>query len=108
MSVTKYDFRADDTLTVFRFTIFDKQTKTVIPLSGTHTANLVWSINGGASVTRAMSVLSGADDGKVEYQFASGELIEGTMEVQVKITETSSGNIATTINDITKLIGPSL
>lgn len=108
MGRTTYDFRADDSLTVIRFTIFDKQTKQVIPLDGTHTANIVWSIDEAASVSRAMTVLTGADDGKVEYQFATGELIAGDMMIQVEITETASGKIATTINDIKKVVGPKL
>jgi hypothetical protein len=108
MAATTFDFRADDTLTVIRFTIFDKQTKQVIPLNGTHTANIVWSIDEAPSVSRAMTVLTGADDGKVEYQFQAGELIAGDMQIQVKITETASGKIATTINDVKKIVGPSL
>jgi hypothetical protein len=55
-----------------------------------------------------MTVLTGADDGKVEYQFQAGELIAGDMQIQVKITETASGKIATTINDVKKIVGPSL
>lgn len=108
MATTKYDFRAGDTLSVLRVTILDKQTRNAIPLDGTHTANLVWSIDDAASVSRAMTVLTGADDGKVEYQFLTGELLEGTMQAQVKITETASSKIATTVNEIKKIIGPSL
>ena len=108
MSVIQFDFRSGDTLSIFKITVKDKQTKQTLSLDGTHTAQLVWSIEGAASVSRAMTVLTGADDGKVSYQFLAGELIAGTMVAQVKITETASGNVATTINDITKEIGPSL
>jgi hypothetical protein len=108
MASNKFDFRAGDTLTKVRFTIFDKQTKQVLPLNGTHTAQLVWSIDEAASVSQAMTVLTGVDDGKVEYQFQTGELKEGTIEMQVKITETASGNIATNINTVKKIVGPVL
>ena len=108
MGIIKYDFRKGDTLSTLEVEIKDKQTKQTILLDGTHTAQLIWSIEGAASVSRAMTVLTGADDGKVSYQFLTGELIAGTMEAQIKITEISSGKIATTVDDITKKIGPIL
>jgi hypothetical protein len=108
MGSIKYDFRANDTLPVIRISIFDEQTKQIIPLFGTHTANIVWSIDGAASVSRATTVLDTPNNGKVEYQFLTGELVAGTMIAQVQVTEIASGKIATTINDIKKLIGPVL
>lgn len=108
MSATVYDFMSGDTLSVLRVNIVDSVGRQPVPLSTLFTASLVWSIDGGPSVSRAMNVLSGADDGAVEYQFTTGELVAGSMVAQVKLTQISSGNIVTTVNPIKKTIGASL
>jgi hypothetical protein len=103
-----YDFRANDNLSIYQAEFRDKTTKALIPMDGIYTATIQFSIEGGATTTRAMTILTGADDGKAEYQFATGELTVGTMEVQVTITEIASGKIATSVNPVFKEIGPSL
>jgi len=87
----QYDFTAGDTGSVLRVTMRDKYTKALLPLSGLYTANILFKMEGGALVSRAMTILSGANDGKAEYQFTTGELTAGTMEAQIEITETASG-----------------
>ena len=106
MSLTKYDFREGNTLSTFRLTVLDKNTKEVVPLAASFTATIWFKIDENPSVTKAMTVLTGADDGKVEYQFITGELIEGTMTIIVTIVETGSGKDASTVNDIIKKVGP--
>jgi len=108
MSAVKYDFMSGDTLSTIRVIITDAVTRLRIPLATLFTASIVFQIDTGPVISRAMTVLSGDDDGIVEYQFQTGELTAGTMQAQVKITEISSGKIATTINGIKKIVGQSL
>ena len=108
MSTIQYDFRDGDTLSAIKVNIFDKQTKVSVPLFASFTAEIKWSIDNAATQTRAMNVLSGNDDGSVLYQFTAGELLVGTMLIQVRIIENGTGFDATTVNDICKRIGPSL
>lgn len=97
-----------DTLSSLKITINDSATKARISLDTVFTATLTWSIDEGTSTTKAMNVLTGPEDGIVEYQFTAGELTPGTMLAQVTITEISSGKVATTINEIRKEVGASL
>jgi hypothetical protein len=108
MALQTFDFRANDNLSVYETELRDKVTKALIPMDGLFTATIQFSIEGGPTTTRAMTILTGVDDGKAEYQFATGELTVGTMEIQVTITEIASGKIATTVNQVFKEIGPSL
>lgn len=108
MSTLQYDFRAGNTLSAIRVNVFNKQTKKIVPLSASFTAEIKWSIDGAGTQTRAMNVLTGDDDGSVLYQFTTGELTVGTMLIQVRVIENGTGFDATTVNDICKTIGPSL
>lgn len=101
-------FIATNTLSKLRVAIRDSKTGTKIPLDGLYTATITWSIDGAASVSRAATVLTGVNDGYVEYQFKAGELIAGTMQVQITITEIATGFTSTTINEIKKIVGASL
>jgi len=108
MSAEKFDFMSGDTLSTIRVIITDAVTRLRIPLNGLFTAQIVFQIDVGPVISQAMTVLAGADDGIVEYQFQAGELVAGTMQAQVKITEITSAKIATTINGIKKIVGQSL
>jgi len=89
--VVNYDFTENDTGSVLRITARDKYSKGIIPLNGVYTVNLLFKAEGGTLQSRAMTVLTGADDGSAEYQFSGTELGVGTMQAQVEITEISTG-----------------
>lgn len=108
MAIDVYDFIAGNTLPILQVEITNKQTGVPVPLAGLLTATLSWSIDGGSTVSKAMTVLAGLDNGTVEYQFGPGDLVAGTMSIQVVITEISTGFISTTVNGIKKIVGPSL
>lgn len=108
MALQTFDFRAGDNLSVYETELRDKVTKALIPMDGVYTATIQFRVEDGPVISQAMTILTGADDGKAEYQFLSSELTVGTMEIQVTITETASGKIATTVNQIFKEVGPSL
>jgi hypothetical protein len=112
MSAEKYDLMEGDTLSAIKVIITNSVTKARIPLDSLFTAQIVFTITNGSVVgptnTQAMTVLAGADDGIVQYQFQAGELIPGIMAAQVKITEIISSKVATTINGIRKTVGASL
>tara|TARA_R110000772_G_scaffold267971_1_gene393534 strand:- start:8107 stop:8433 length:327 start_codon:yes stop_codon:yes gene_type:complete len=108
MPCTTANFIAGDTLSSLRIRIFDDEAKVTVPLFGIYTALLVWKIDNLATMSRPMTVLPAPDDGFVQYTFAAGELIEGIMLVQVRLTEISSGDVVTTNNTIRKIIGPTL
>jgi len=105
MSTGTNDFMAGDTLSVLRVDIVDSVTKQTVLLDTLFTAQLTWKIDSGASVSKAMNVLTAPDDGTVEYQFTIGELTAGIMLAQVQLTEIATGKIVTTINQIKKTIG---
>lgn len=108
MSVPLYDLRVGDTLTTVRSSVVDKYTKQRLSLSGTHTARIKFQVDNGTVFDQPMTVLSGTDDGVVEYQFQAGEVTLGTMKIQIQITEISTGFIVVSINEICKEVGPSL
>jgi hypothetical protein len=108
MSTGTNTFVASNTLPKIRVAVRDSKTGSKLALAGIYTATITWSVDSAASVSRAMSVLTGVNDGYVEYQFAAGELIAGTMQIQVTITEIATGFTATTTNEIKKIIGASL
>lgn len=108
MSTVTNTFVAGNTLPSIRVAVRDSKTGSKMALDGSHTAVITWSIDGAASVSQAMDVLTGVLDGYVEYQFLAGELIAGTMQIQVTITEIASGFTSTTTNEIKKIIGASL
>lgn len=108
MSTVTNTFVAGNTLPSIRVAVRDSKTGSKMALDGSHTAVITWSIDEAASVSQTMDVLTGVLDGYVEYQFLAGELIAGTMQVQVTITEIASGFTSTTTNEIKKIIGASL
>lgn len=108
MSCVTYDFRAGNTLPTLKVKVLDSNTKQIIPLDTLFTANLIWKIDTGPTITKAMNVLTGADDGFVEYQFLSGELVAGTMTAIVELTEIATGKTTSTVKDIIREVGPSL
>jgi hypothetical protein len=108
MSTGTNTFVAGDTLTSIRVAIRDSKTGSKMALDGSHTAVISWSIDEAATVAKSMDVLTGSLDGNVEYQFLAGELVAGTMQIQVTITEIASGFEATTTNEIKRIIGAAL
>lgn len=108
MSSKVNTFIQGDTLSAVKFRIIDSKTKQTKLLDGIFTAQLVWAIDDAAAQSKAMTVLSGADDGFVEYQFEAGELLPGSMQMRVKLTEIASGRIATTTNEVKKTVGAAL
>jgi len=108
MSTGTNTFIAANTLPKIRVAIRDSKTGSKVSLEGIYTATITWSIDSAASVSAAMSVLTGVNDGYVEYQFTAGQLIAGTMQIQVTITEIATGFTSTTVNEIKKIVGASL
>ena len=106
--VVTYDFTTGDTGSVLRVTVRDKYTKAILPLDTIYTVNLLFKAAGGTLQSRAMTVLTGTDDGKAEYQFQSGELTEGTLQAQIEITEIASGKKISEIGIRTYEVGPKL
>lgn len=62
----------------------DNNTQLVIDLTS-KTAQLRYKIDGGALVTKTMTVQTPGTLGKAEYQFAAADLTPGTMEAEVRI-----------------------
>jgi hypothetical protein len=108
MGFQTFDFRAGDTLSIYETELRDKNTKALIPMDGIYTATIQFKVEDGPTISKAMTILTGVDDGKAEYQFLGSELTPGTMEIQVTITEIASGKIATSVNPVFKEVGPSL
>jgi hypothetical protein len=108
MSSNTNTFIAANTLPKIRVAIRDSKTGLKVSLEGLYTATIAWSIDSAATVSKAMSVLTGSNDGYVEYQFGAGDLVAGTMQIQITITEIATGFTSTTVNEIKKIIGASL
>ena len=108
MSTALNTFIASNTLPKIRVAVRDSKTGLKVSLDGIYTATIAWSIDSAATVSQAASVLTGVEDGYVEYQFGAGELTAGTMIIQVTITEIATGFTSTTTNEIKKIIGASL
>ncbi len=89
MAITIFDFVAGDTNSVVRVTIVNKQTRTVIDLTGA-TVRFIYSIDSGSTQSRVMTILSPATAGICQYQFAVGDLVAGTMTANIEITFSDS------------------
>ena len=61
----------------------------VIDLTGA-SAKLLYRMDGGALQTKTMTVNAPETAGKVQYQFLTGELVEGVMQGEVEVTDSSS------------------
>lgn len=97
------DLVEDDTGSVVEFTLVNTKTKTPINLAGA-TVALRWTIDTGAPVQKAMSILD-ATSGRVSYQFGVGELAvpsgtESAMRVNVVVTD-AGGKVLTQRKPIT-------
>lgn len=104
----QYDFTAGDTGSVLRISVTDRYTKARIPMSGVYTALLLFKAAGGTLQSRAMTILTGADDGRAEYQFQTGELTVGELEAQVELTHTASGKKISELGIRRYQVGPKL
>lgn len=108
MSNATNTFIAANTLPTLRVAVRDSKTGSKVSLEGLYTATIAWSIDGAATVSTPATVLTGANDGYVEYRFTAGQLVAGTMQIQVTLTETATGFTSTTVNEIKKIVGASL
>lgn len=71
------DIMAGDGGTKLRVTIREAETEAALDLTG-KTVQLRWSVNGGAVVTKSMTVLNQATNkGQAEYQFLTTDLTIG-------------------------------
>jgi hypothetical protein len=72
-----YELVAGDRGSKLRVTLLDSVTEEALDLSG-KTVQLRYSLNGGATVEKSMTVLNQATNkGQAEYQFAAADLTEG-------------------------------
>lgn len=85
MATSLYDFVAQDTNSVVRVTIINKQTRDVILLTGS-TVRFIFSIDSGPTKSPIMTILSPATAGVCQYQFVTGDLVTGTMSANIEIT----------------------
>ena len=60
---------------------------TVIDLTGYQTAKLYYRIEGGAELERTMTFLTPRTNGEVEYQFVSGEMVEGKLNARIGLVD---------------------
>jgi uncharacterized protein YaaQ len=90
-------FTQNDTGSVLQVNVRDPN-DAVVNLTG-GTARLLFSIDGGATVARAMTVTDAAN-GIVQYQFQATELVanqaESTMNYEVEVT--IGGSVVTSVN----------
>lgn len=109
MAHLDYDFTENDTGSKVRVTFIDKSTgQRLTPFNGVYNASLWVKPNAGAWVERAMSVLSGANDGQAEYQFTSLELTEGSLSTQAQATKISDASIVSELGIKVYKVGPKL
>lgn len=108
MASIQYDFTASDTGSVLQVSVRNKYTKALIPLATLYTALLIFKTSAGTVLSRAMTVLTGTNDGKLEYQFQTGELVVGALETQVELTHIASGKKISELGIKTYQVGPKL
>lgn len=102
MALCDIDFVAGDTGSVHGPVTCKDKAGTVIDLTGA-SAKLIYRMDGGAKITKTMTVNSPTTDGKVQYQFLTGELVVGVMAGEVEITD-SSGDVITELCVFTRRI----
>ena len=85
------DLVAGDTGTTLAVTCKDKDTKSIINLTG-KTAKLRYKIGSGSLQVKTMTVTDAAG-GVAEYLFLTGELIAGLMTAEVQIIDSLSREI---------------
>ena len=73
----------------------DNETQATIDLTGA-TVKLRFSIDGAAVAEKTMTIQTPATAGKAEYQFLSADLVAGTMQAEVQITD-AGGKIITSL-----------
>ncbi len=104
-----YDFTASDTGAKIRVGFINGSTgKRLVPFSGVYNADLRVKAQDADTFTRAMTVLSGDDDGFAEYQFLPGELVEGQTEIQAVITKVSDATFVSELGTKLYRVGPQL
>lgn len=109
MAHLDYDFSEFDTGSKLRVTFISKTTgQKLVPFNGVYNATLLVKPAGGVVTARAMSVLSGVDDGSAEYQFTAGETLEGDLQTQAIATRISNGDIVSELGVKVWKVGPKL
>jgi len=101
-----YELVAGDTGSKLVATCKDSQTKAVIDLTG-KTVQLRYAIDGGAVVTKTMTVQTPGTLGKAEYQFGVNDLSGGTLKGEVRIQPGLSDQI-TSLNPFELSVRPAL
>lgn len=79
-----YELVAGDTGSKLVVTCKDSATKAVIDLTG-KAVQLRYRIDGGALITKTMTVQNPPTAGKAEYQFGANDLSAGTLAGEVRI-----------------------
>lgn len=109
MGHIKYDFTAGDTGSKIRVALHDSRARgLIVPFDGVYNAAIWVKPAGGSAVRRAMTNLTGANDGYAEYQFTASELVEGTLTTQVEITKVADGTIVSQLDQAYFKVGPKL
>lgn len=109
MAHLDYSFSQNDTGSKLRVTFIHKATGLKLtPFNGVYNATVLVKPAGGVVTARAMSVLSGADDGSAEYQFTSAELAAGDLQTQALATRISNGDVVSELGIKTWKVGPKL
>lgn len=105
--MAKYDFIAGDTGSKIKAAMIDVSTgKRIVPYNGVYTSAIWVRPQGGPSVKRNMTNLTGVDDGYAEYQLLATELLEGQLETQVEITKVSDSTFVSELQVKQWTVGP--
>ena len=109
MAHIDYSFSQNDTGSKLRVTFIHKSTgQKLVPFNGVYNATLLVKPQGGVVTARAMTVLSGVDDGSAEYQFTSAELAAGELQTQAIATRISNGDVVSELGIKVWQVGPKL
>ena len=109
MAHLTYDFTAGDTGSKIRVRIVNSATGgLLVPFNGVYAATIMVKSSLGNPNLRAMTNLTGADDGQAEYQFTPTELAEGDLETQVRVTRISDSVVISELGIKVHKVGPRL
>lgn len=109
MAHLDYTFTAGDTGSKIRVRMIDALTgQLLVPFNGVYNATILVKPEGGTVTPRAMTILSGANDGYAEYQLLASELLVGETETQVQITRISDGTVVSELGIKVHKVGPRL
>jgi hypothetical protein len=94
--MANYELVAGDGGSTLRVSILDSLSSDLVDLTG-KTAQLRYSINGGATVEKSMAVLNQTTNkGQAEYQFAVADItMGGTLDGEVRLQDGLSDQLTT-------------